>query len=57
VFAVDDLLDIGSVGGANALELEAWPEVAVDVAHRQFAGVEDWKSALIASCSAEVIVA
>jgi formimidoylglutamate deiminase len=57
VFAVDDLLDIGSVGGANALGLEAWPEVAVDVAHRQLASVQDWKSALIASCSAEVIVA
>jgi formimidoylglutamate deiminase len=55
VFAVDDLLAIGSVGGANALGLESWPEVAVDVAHPQLAGVEDWRSALVAGCSADVL--
>jgi len=54
VFAVDDLLAIGSVGGANALGLESWPDVAVDVDHPQLAGVADWRSALVASCSADV---
>jgi formimidoylglutamate deiminase len=55
VFSVDDLLAIGSVGGAAALGLDAWPDVAVDVEHPQLAGVEDWRSALIASCSADVL--
>jgi formimidoylglutamate deiminase len=57
VFAVDDLLAIGSAGGANALGLDSWPDVAVDVDHPQLAGVEDWRNALVASCSADVIVA
>ncbi len=55
VFAVDDLLVIGSVGGAEALGLESWPEVAVDVEHPQLAGVDDWRSALVGSCSADVL--
>ena len=55
VFAVEDLLDIGSSSGAEALELESWPDVAVDVNHEQLAGVEDWRSALVASCSADVL--
>ena len=55
VFAVDDLLEIGTVGGADALGLEAWPDVSVDVAHPQLAGVEDWRSALVAGCSADVL--
>jgi cytosine/adenosine deaminase-related metal-dependent hydrolase len=57
VFAVDDLLAIGSTGGANALGLESWPDVAVDVGHTQLAGVEDWRNALVAGCSADVLVA
>jgi formimidoylglutamate deiminase len=55
VFAVDDLLAIGSAGGATALGLDSWPEVAVDVEHGQLLGVEDWRGALVASCSAEVL--
>ena len=55
VFAVDDLLEIGSAGGARALGLDAWPGVAVDVGHPQLAGVEDWRSALVASCSSDVL--
>jgi hypothetical protein len=31
--------------------------VAVDVEHPQLAGVEDWRSALVAGCSADVLVA
>jgi formimidoylglutamate deiminase len=56
VFAVDDLLAIGSASGATALEIDGRPDVAVDVNHRQLAGAEDWQSALVASCSAEVLV-
>jgi len=57
VFAVGDLLAIGSAGGAAALGLETWPDVAVDTSHPQLAGVADWRSALVASCSADVLVA
>jgi hypothetical protein len=53
---VDELLAIGSESGGQALGLESWPDVAVDVAHPQLAGVEDWRSALVAGCSADVIV-
>ena len=55
VFSVDQLLEIGSDGGARALELESWPDVTVDVEHPQLAGVEDWRSALVAACSADVL--
>ena len=55
VFAVDQLLEIGSERGASALGLESWPETAVDVEHPQLAGVEDWRSALVAACSADVL--
>jgi formimidoylglutamate deiminase len=57
VFTVAELLEIGSESGAKALELDSWPDVAVDVAHPQLAGVEDWRSALVAGCSADVLVA
>ncbi len=56
VFAVDDLLAIASAGGAKALALQSWPDVAVDLKHPQLAGVEDWRSALVAGCSADVLV-
>jgi len=55
VFSVDQLLEIGSSGGASALALESWPDVAVDVGHPQLVGVEDWRSALVAGCSAGVL--
>jgi formimidoylglutamate deiminase len=55
VFSVDELLEIGSGNGARALGLEEWPGVAVDVEHRQLAGLEDWRSALVAGCSADVL--
>ncbi|HEX3455378.1 MAG TPA: amidohydrolase family protein, partial [Gaiellaceae bacterium] len=57
VFAVDDLLEIGSTGGAGALGIDSWPDVAVDVGHPQLTGVEDWRNALVASCSADVFAA
>ena len=55
VFAVDELLDIGSLGGGRALGLEWWPEVVVDTGHPQLMGVEDWRNALVAGCSADVL--
>jgi formimidoylglutamate deiminase len=57
VFTVDDLLDIGSDAGASSLGLDSWPDVAVNVEHPQLSGVEDWRSALVAGCSADVLVA
>jgi formimidoylglutamate deiminase len=55
VFGVNELLAMGSAGGAVALGLESWPDVAVDVGHPQLAGVDDWRSALVAGCSADVL--
>jgi formimidoylglutamate deiminase len=57
VFGIDDLLAIGSVAGANALGLRSWPDIAVDVEHPQLEGVESWRNALVASCSADVFAA
>jgi formimidoylglutamate deiminase len=54
VFSVEALLAIGSANGARSLELDSWPEVAVDVGDPQLAGVADWRKALVAGCSAEV---
>jgi formimidoylglutamate deiminase len=54
VFTVEALLAIGSAAGGSALGLDSWPEVSVDVHHPQLAGVEDWRNALVASCSADV---
>jgi formimidoylglutamate deiminase len=55
VFAVDELLEIGSVAGGRALGLDWWPEVVVDIDHPQLAGVDDWRNALVAGCSADVL--
>jgi formimidoylglutamate deiminase len=55
VFAVDDLLDIGSLVGGHALGLDFWPGVTVDVSHPQLAGVDEWRNALVAGCSADVL--
>jgi formimidoylglutamate deiminase len=55
VFKVDELLAIGSLGGARSLGLERWPDVAVDIGHPQLAGVEDWRNDLVAGCSADVL--
>jgi formimidoylglutamate deiminase len=56
VFAVGDLLEIGAAGGARSLGLEEWSDVTVDVEHPQLAGVEDWRNALVAGCSAGVLL-
>jgi formimidoylglutamate deiminase len=56
VIPVEQLLEIGSAGGARALGLEAWPEVDIDLAHRSLAGVEpaDVPAALVHGCGADV---
>jgi formimidoylglutamate deiminase len=55
MFAVDELLDIGSAAGARALGLDSWPQVVVDVAHPQLSGVQHWRNALVAGCSSDVL--
>ena len=55
VFAVDDLLGIGSAEGAAALGLESWPQVAIDLGHPQLRGVSDPRGALVGGCSADVV--
>jgi formimidoylglutamate deiminase len=57
VFSVEALLEIGSSAGAAALGLDSWPDVSIDLSHPQLGGVDDWRSALVAGCSAEVLVA
>jgi formimidoylglutamate deiminase len=54
LFTVDDLVAIGSANGAEALGLESWPDVAVNVGDPQLARVENWRNGLVAGCSAEV---
>jgi formimidoylglutamate deiminase len=54
VFSVDDLLAIGRENGARALGVDEWPDVEVDLEHLQLRGVDDWRSALVAGCSADV---
>jgi formimidoylglutamate deiminase len=55
VFRVDELLEIGSVSGARALGLGSWPDIVVDIDHPQLAGFDDWRNALVAGCSADVL--
>jgi formimidoylglutamate deiminase len=55
VLSVDALLAIGSDEGAAALGLERWPQIEIDTAHPQLSGVADPRSALVHSCSADVV--
>jgi formimidoylglutamate deiminase len=55
VFSVDELLVIGGANGGRALGLAQWPEVGVELGHPQLRGVDDWRSALVAGCSADVL--
>jgi formimidoylglutamate deiminase len=52
-----ELLRFGSVQGAEALGLERWAEVEVDLGHRSLRGVdfEDVPAALVFGCAADVI--
>jgi formimidoylglutamate deiminase len=55
VLSVDTLLSIGSADGAASLGLEEWPQIEIDTAHPQLEGVADPRSALVHSCSADVV--
>src|SRR5262249_44154405 len=55
VLSVASLLSIGSDEGGAALGLEDWPHIEIDTTHPQLDGVADPRSALIHSCSADVV--
>jgi formimidoylglutamate deiminase len=57
VFAVEDLLAIGAANGARALGLREWSGVGVDLEHPQLRGVTNLAGALLAGCSADVLLA
>jgi formimidoylglutamate deiminase len=56
VLRPDELIAIGSVGGALALGLDGWPSVDVDLDHPALHGVAqgDVEAALVTSCGADV---
>jgi formimidoylglutamate deiminase len=56
IFAVDDLLSIGSDEGAASLGLDSWPAIEIDAGHEQLRGVAEPLCALVHSCSADVVV-
>jgi formimidoylglutamate deiminase len=57
VLTVDALLSIGADEGAASLGLEHWPDIEIDVSHPQLRGVTEPLCALVAGCSADVVVA
>jgi formimidoylglutamate deiminase len=58
VFTTEELLRAGSEGGAEALGVDRWPDVAVDRGHVSLAGVdaEHLLPALVSSASADVVL-
>ena len=58
--AVDpaELLTIGAENGAAALDIDAWPQVAIDLAHDAFRGlaIGEIRNALVWCGSADVVV-
>ena len=56
VLTVDALLSIGADEGGAALGLETWPQIGIDTSHPQLRGVGEPLSALVAGCSADVVV-
>ena len=57
VLSVDALLSIGSDEGAASLGIEEWQPVEIDGSHPQLRGVDEPLCALVAGCSADVVVA
>jgi formimidoylglutamate deiminase len=59
VLSVEALLSSGTTEGANALGLDRWAGIEVDLGHRSLAGVEtaDVPAALVFGCSADVFTA
>jgi formimidoylglutamate deiminase len=55
VFSVDALLAIGTSEGAASLGLEQWPPIEIDVTHPQLREVDEPITALVSSCSADVV--
>ena len=58
VIPVETLLRYGSAVGAEALGVEAWPDVEVDLDHPSLAGLDDSaaEAALLFGCAADVFV-
>ena len=56
VLTVDALLSIGADEGGAALGLQTWPQIGIDTSHPQLRGVGEPLSALVAGCSADVVV-
>jgi formimidoylglutamate deiminase len=58
VVPVDTLLRIGAHEGAEALGLDTWPHVEVDLDHPSLAGLDDpdIRAALVFGCAADVFV-
>src|SRR3954447_16526874 len=56
VLTVDALLSMGSDEGAASIGLEEWPQIEIDPEHPQLRGVGEALCALIAGCSADVVV-
>jgi formimidoylglutamate deiminase len=56
VFSTERLLCFGADEGGRSLGLDAWPDIAVDLAHDSLRGVSpgDVFDALVGSCSADV---
>ncbi len=56
VVPVEDLLAIGSVGGATSLGVDVWDGVEVELGHRSLAGVSPGEvpAALVFGCSGDV---
>ncbi len=57
VISTEDLLGIGSAGGARSLGIASWPSIEIDLRHRSLAGVslDHVPAALVAGCSADVV--
>ena len=57
VLTVDALLSMGSEEGAASLGLKKWAGIEIDASHPQLRGVAEPRCALVAGCSAAVVVA
>jgi formimidoylglutamate deiminase len=53
----DELLRLGSEGGAASLALDSWDSIEIDLGHRSLAGVapDEVKAALVFGCGSDVV--
>jgi hypothetical protein len=58
VLSTDHLWEIGGSSGGEALGIDAWDGIEVDLGHRSLEGVagEHLRAALVAGCGADVVV-